>query len=288
MIKEMKIGNKIFELTGHTYVMGILNVTPDSFSDGGKFIDKDVAVNRALQMNEEGADIIDIGGESTRPGFTPVSADEQIERVVPVIEEIKKNIDIPISVDTYDAKVAKAALEAGCDIVNDIWGLKKDPEMAKVIAEYDAFCVLMHNRNNPDYINFRKDLLSDFGEILDIANAAGIDKDKIILDPGVGFGKTREQNLVAINHMDDLKVLGYPLLIGTSRKSVIGLTLDLPVDERLEGTLATTVMACMKGINFVRVHDIKENVRTIKMTEAILNSFEPPVNEPQPVYGPPK
>ncbi len=288
MIKEMKIGNRIFDLAGHTYVMGILNVTPDSFSDGGMFIDKDVAVKRALQMIEEGADIIDIGGESTRPGFTPVSADEQIERVVPVIEEIKKNIDIPISVDTYDAKVAKAALEAGCDIVNDIWGLKKDPEMAKVIAEYDAFCVLMHNRNNPDYINFRKDLLSDFGEILDIANAAGIDKDKIILDPGVGFGKTREQNLVAINHMDDLKVLGYPLLLGTSRKSVIGLTLDLPVDERLEGTLATTVMACMKGINFVRVHDIKENVRTIKMTEAILNSFEPPVNEPQPVYGPPK
>ena len=288
MIKEMKIGNRIFDLAGHTYVMGILNVTPDSFSDGGMFIYKDVAVKRALQMIEEGADIIDIGGESTRPGFTPVSADEQIERVVPVIEEIKKNIDIPISVDTYDAKVAKAALEAGCDIVNDIWGLKKDPEMAKVIAEYDAFCVLMHNRNNPDYINFRKDLLSDFGEILDIANAAGIDKDKIILDPGVGFGKTREQNLVAINHMDDLKVLGYPLLLGTSRKSVIGLTLDLPVDERLEGTLATTVMACMKGINFVRVHDIKENVRTIKMTEAILNSFEPPVNEPQPVYGPPK
>lgn len=288
MIKEMKIGNRIFDLTAHTYVMGILNVTPDSFSDGGMFIDKDTAVKRALQMIEEGADIIDIGGESTRPGFTPVSADEQIERVVPVIEEIKKNIDIPVSVDTYDAKVAKAALEAGCDIVNDIWGLKKDPEMAKVIAEYDAFCVLMHNRNNPDYINFRKDLLSDFGEILDIANAAGIDKDKIILDPGVGFGKTREQNLVAINHMDDLKVLEYPILLGTSRKSVIGLTLDLPVDERLEGTLATTVIACMKGINFVRVHDIKENVRAIKMTEAILNSFEPPVNEPQPVYGPPK
>ena len=288
MIKEMKIGNRMFNLTGHTYVMGILNVTPDSFSDGGKFIDKEVAVNRALQMIEEGADIIDIGGESTRPGFTPVSADLQIERVVPVIEEIKKNIDIPVSVDTYDAKVAKAALEAGCDIVNDIWGLKKDPDMAKVIAEFDAYCVLMHNRDNPDYIYFRKDLLSDCREILDIANAAGIDKDKIILDPGVGFGKTREQNLIAINHMDDLKELGYPILLGTSRKSVIGLTLDLPVDERLEGTLATTVIACMKGINFVRVHDIKENVRAIKMTEAILNSFEPPLNEPQPVYGPPE
>lgn len=288
MIKEMKIGNRIFDLTAHTYVMGILNVTPDSFSDGGKFIDKDVAVKRALQMIEEGADIIDIGGESTRPGFTPVSADEQIERVVPVIEEIKKNIDIPVSVDTYDAKVAKAALEAGCDIVNDIWGLKKDPEMAKVIAEYDAFCVLMHNRETPDYIDFRKDLLTDFKGILDIAKTFGIKDEKIILDPGVGFGKTREQNLVAINHMDDLKVLGYPLLLGTSRKSVIGLTLDLPVDERLEGTLATTVIACMKGINFVRVHDIKENVRAIKMTEAILNSFDAPANELLCVYGPPE
>ena len=243
MIKEMKIGNRIFDLSGHTYVMGILNVTPDSFSDGGKFIDKDEAVKRSLQMIEEGADIIDIGGESTRPGFTPVSAELQIERVVPVIEEIKKNIDIPVSVDTYDAKVAKAALEAGCDIVNDIWGLKKDPDMAKVIAGYDAYCVLMHNRDNPDYTNFRKDLLSDCREILEIAKAAGIDKDKIILDPGVGFGKTREQNLIAINHMDDLKELGYPILLGTSRKSVIGLTLDLPVDERLEGTLATTVIA---------------------------------------------
>ena len=288
MIKEMKICNRIFDLTAHTYVMGILNVTPDSFSDGGKFIDKDVAVKRALQMIEEGADIIDIGGESTRPGFTPVSADEQIERVVPVIEEIKKNIDIPVSVDTYDAIVAKAALEAGCDIVNDIWGLKKDPEMAKVIAEYDAFCVLMHNRETPDYIEFRKDLLTDFKGILDIAKTAGIKDEKIILDPGVGFGKTREQNLVAINHMDDLKVLGYPLLLGTSRKSVIGLTLDLPVDERLEGTLATTVIACMKGINFVRVHDIKENVRTIKMTEAILNSFDAPANELLCIYGPPE
>lgn len=288
MIKEMKIGNRIFDLTAHTYVMGILNVTPDSFSDGGKFIDKDVAVKRALQMIEEGADIIDIGGESTRPGFTPVSADEQIERVVPVIEEIKKNLDTPVSVDTYDAKVAKAALEAGCDIVNDIWGLKKDPEMAKVIAEYNAFCVLMHNRETPDYIDFRKDLLTDFKGILDIAKTAGIKDEKIILDPGVGFGKTREQNLVAINHMDDLKVLGYPLLLGTSRKSVIGLTLDLPVDERLEGTLATTVIACMKGINFVRVHDIKENVRAIKMTEAILNSFDAQANEPLCIYGPPE
>ena len=288
MIKEIKIGNRIFDLTAHTYVMGILNVTPDSFSDGGKFIDKDVAVKRALQMIEEGADIIDIGGESTRPGFTPVSADEQIERVVPVIEEIKKNLDTPVSVDTYDAKVAKAALEAGCDIVNDIWGLKKDPEMAKVVAEYNAFCVLMHNRETPDYIDFRKDLLTDFKGILDIAKTAGIKDEKIILDPGVGFGKTREQNLVAINHMDDLKVLGYPLLLGTSRKSVIGLTLDLPVDERLEGTLATTVIACMKGINFVRVHDIKENVRAIKMTEAILNSFDAPANETLCIYGPPE
>jgi len=272
MVKEIKIANRIFNLEKRTYVMGILNVTPDSFSDGGKFIDKDIALKRALQMVEEGADIIDIGGESTRPGFTPVSAKLQIERVIPVIKEIKKNIDIPVSVDTYDAKVARAALDAGCDIVNDIWGLKKDPDMAGVIAEYDAFCVLMHNQDNTEYKDFVNDVLSDCKRMADSALKAGIKKEKIILDPGVGFGKNAEQNLCIINHMDEIKTLDYPVLLGASRKSVIGLTLDLPVEERLEGTLATTVIACMKGINFVRVHDIKENVRAVKMTEAIMRS----------------
>ncbi|MBP5530127.1 MAG: dihydropteroate synthase [Lachnospiraceae bacterium] len=284
----MKIGNRIFDLYNHTYVMGILNVTPDSFSDGGQYTDKDAALKRALQMAEEGADIIDIGGESTRPGYTPVSAEIQIERVIPIIKEIKKKIDIPVSVDTYDAKVARAALEAGCDIVNDIWGLRKDPDMAKAIAEYDAFCVLMHNRETPDYNNFMTDVLADCAKMIGTAVNAGIKEEKIIIDPGVGFGKTLEQNLCVIKYLEDFKNLDVPVLLGTSRKSVIGLTLDLPVEERLEGTLATTVMAVMKGINFVRVHDIKENVRTIKMTEAIMNSFVPQVNEPLCIYGPPE
>ena len=288
MVKEIKIGNRIFDLYNHTYVMGILNVTPDSFSDGGQYTDKDAALKRALQMAEEGADIIDIGGESTRPGYTPVSAEIQIERVIPIIKEIKKKIDIPVSVDTYDAKVARAALEAGCDIVNDIWGLRKDPDMAKAIAEYDAFCVLMHNRETPDYNNFMTDVLADCAKMIGTAVNAGIKEEKIIIDPGVGFGKTLEHNLCVIKYLEDFKNLDVPVLLGTSRKSVIGLTLDLPVEERLEGTLATTVMAVMKGINFVRVHDIKENVRTIKMTEAIMNSFVPQVNEPLCIYGPPE
>lgn len=288
MVKEITIGNRTYNLCGRTYVMGILNVTPDSFSDGGQFIDKDEAVKRAIQMFEEGAAIIDIGGESTRPGYTPVSAELQIERVIPVIKEIKKNLDIPVSVDTYDSKVARAALEAGCDIVNDIWGLQKDPEMAKVIAEYDAVCVLMHNRDNTNYGNFVNDVLIDTRRMIDRALDAGIKRERIILDPGVGFAKNVEQNLCIINHMDDFKVFDCPVLLGTSRKSVIGKTLDLPVEERLEGTLATTVMASMKDIDFVRVHDVKENVRAIRMTEAILNTFEPPMNEPQCIYGPPE
>ena len=288
MVKEIKIGNRTYNLCGRTYVMGILNVTPDSFSDGGQFIDKDAAVKRAIEMFEEGAAIIDIGGESTRPGYTPVSAELQIERVIPVIKEIKMNLDIPVSIDTYDAKVARAALDAGCDIVNDIWGLQKDPEMAKVIAEYDAVCVLMHNRDNTNYGNFVNDVLTDTRRIIDRALDAGIKKERIILDPGVGFAKNVEQNLCIINHMDDFKVFDCPVLLGTSRKSVIGKTLDLPVEERLEGTLATTVMACMKDIDFVRVHDVKENIRAIRMTEAILNTFEPPMNEPMCIYGPPE
>lgn len=272
MIKELKIGKRIFDLTNHTYVMGILNVTPDSFSDGGKYIDKDSAIRKALQMIEEGADIIDIGGESSRPGYTKVDTEVQIERVIPVIEGIKKEIDIPISVDTADSKVALEAVKSGCDIINDIWALENTEEMARVAAEYNVVCILMHNKNDSKYDDFRKDILSDLGSYVQRAVASGLSMDKIILDPGVGFGKTYEQNLTAIACLDDLKDLGCPILLGTSRKSVIGLTLDLPVEERLEGTLATTVIACMKGINFVRVHDIKENVRAIKMTEAILKA----------------
>ncbi|MCR5848137.1 MAG: dihydropteroate synthase [Lachnospiraceae bacterium] len=268
----MKIGNRVFDLINHTYVMGILNVTPDSFSDGGMYLNTEAAVKRAIQMVNDGADIIDVGGESTKPGYTPVSAAEQIERVMPVIEEIKKRIDVPVSIDTYNAEVAREAINAGCDMVNDIWALQDTEEMAKLIADTHVVCVLMHNRKNAVYDDFRKDVLSDLGIYLDKALAAGIDIDKIILDPGIGFAKTYEQNLSIIHHIDDIKDLGCPILIGTSRKSVIGLTLDLPIFERVEGTIATTVIACMKGVNFVRVHDVRENVRAIRMTEAILNA----------------
>ena len=271
-MNEIKIGNRVFDLKNHTYVMGILNVTPDSFSDGGMYMNTESAFKRAVQMVNDGADIIDVGGESTKPGYTPVSAQEQIERVMPVIEEIKKKIDVPISIDTYNAEVAKEAVKNGCDIVNDIWALHNAEGMAKVIADTHVVCVLMHNRVNPDYTDFRRDVLSDLSSYLDYAILQGIEKEKIILDPGIGFAKTYEQNLSTIHHIDDLKDLGCPILMGTSRKSVIGLTLDLPIFERVEGTIATTVIACMKGVNVVRVHDVRENVRAIRMTEAIMKA----------------
>ena len=271
MKKQIKIGDDIFAQSGHTYVMGILNVTPDSFSDGGRYDSVNEALKRARQMILEGVDLIDIGGESTRPGYEPISDEEEIERIVPVIEAIKRHMDIPVSVDTYKSAVAKAAIEAGADMVNDIWGLKDDPEMAKVIAETGVACCLMHNRKTTDYKDFMTDCLEDLKESIAIAKAAGIEDDKIIIDPGVGFAKTYEQNLQVLKHFDQFKSLGYPVLLGASRKSVIGLTLDLPTDERLEGTLATTVMAVMAGASFVRVHDIEANSRAIAMTEAIMN-----------------
>lgn len=267
----MIIGNKEFDLNNHCYIMGILNVTPDSFSDGGRYNNLDKALKHTEQMIAEGADIIDVGGESTRPGHEVITDEEEISRVTPVIEAIKKNFDIPISIDTYKGAVTEAALQAGVDLVNDIWGFKHDERVAKLTAQYNAACCLMHNRDNTLYENFQKDFLSDMKECIYIAKRAGVSDDKIILDPGVGFGKTYEHNLEIINHVDTMHELGYPILLGTSRKSVIGLTLDLPATDRVEGTLATTVVGVMKGCSFVRVHDIKENYRIIKMTEAILS-----------------
>lgn len=266
----MKIGNKEFDLKNHAYVMGILNVTPDSFSDGGKWNDKGWAMRHTQEMIEQGATIIDIGGESTRPGYTLISDEEEISRVVPMIEMVKKNFDVPVSIDTYKSRVAEAALDAGADLVNDIWGLKYDPDLAGVIARKNAPCCLMHNRKEPDYTDFIADFLKDMQETIDIAKKAGIADENIILDPGVGFGKTYENNLEIINKLECMHALGYPILLGTSRKSVIGLTLDLPADQRMEGTVATTVIGVMKGVAFVRVHDVKENYRALKMTEAIL------------------
>lgn len=266
----MKIRNTEFDVKNHTYIMGILNVTPDSFSDGGKWDTLDHAMKHVETMLVDGADLIDVGGESTRPGHTPVGAQEEIERVLPVIEAIRSRFDVPISVDTYKGSVADASLKAGADLINDVWGLKYDPEMAPVIARHNAPCCLMHNKKNTEYNNFLVDMLSETQECVNIARKAGIKDENIILDPGVGFGKTYEMNLETMNHLELFQHLGFPVLLGTSRKSMIGLTLDLPVDQRVEGTLATSVIGVMKGCAFVRVHDVKENRRVIQMTEAIL------------------
>lgn len=254
-----------------TYIMGILNVTPDSFSDGGQHNQLNHAVDHALRMEQEGADIIDVGGESTRPNYTMISDEEEIKRVVPVIEEIRKKTDIPISIDTYKSEVAKAALDAGADLVNDIWGLKYDPAMAGVVKSKNAAVCIMHNRNSVDYKDFLQDVKSDLKESIDIAINAGIDMNKIILDPGIGFAKTYEMNLYLLKNLELMHEQGYPILLGASRKSVVGLTLKEDVDNRLEGTLATTVMAVMKGCQFIRVHDVKENKRAVAMTEAVLH-----------------
>ena len=266
----MKIGNRDFDIKNKTYIMGILNVTPDSFSDGGKYNHLDAALFHAEEMLRDGADIIDIGGESTRPGHTVITDQEEISRVVPVIEAVKSRFDVPVSIDTYKGTVAEAALKAGADLVNDIWGFKHDKKVADLTAQYKAACCLMHNRHKAVYDDFLSNLVKDMEECIKIAREAGVSDDRIILDPGVGFGKTYEMNLEAIHHVDVLHQLGFPILLGTSRKSVIGLTLNLPADQRVEGTVATTVIGVMKGCAFVRVHDIKENKRAIQMTEAIL------------------
>ena len=266
----MKIGNREFDTLHHTYVFGILNVTPDSFSDGGKWSRMDDALYHVERMIQEGMDVLDIGGESTRPGYVKVSDEEEIARVIPVIEAVKARFDVPVSLDTYKSKVAAAGIEAGANLINDIWGLKYDNKMASVIAAGKVSCCLMHNRKEAVYEDFMQEVAADLAQSLEIAQRAGIDEDKIILDPGVGFAKSYENNLEVINCLEELKILGCPILLGTSRKSVIGLTLDLPSDQRLEGTLVTTVFAVLKGCSFVRVHDVKENVRAIRMARAIL------------------
>ena len=266
----MKIGNREFDVKNRTYIMGILNVTPDSFSDGGRFNRLDEALRHAEEMVRDGADIVDIGGESTRPGHTVITEEEEIDRVVPVIEMIKKNFDTPVSIDSYKSEVVEAALKAGADLVNDIWGLKYDRKVADLIAQYKVPCCLMHNRDKAEYNNFLDDFCQDMRDSLAIAKEAGIADEQIILDPGVGFGKNYEHNLTIIHHLERLCDMGYPVLLATSRKSCIGQALDLPTDQRVEGTMVTTVMGALKGAAFVRVHDVKENLRAIRMTQAIL------------------
>lgn len=265
----MKIGNKEFDMEHQGYIMGILNVTPDSFSDGGKYIQMDQALKQTERMLNEGADIIDIGGESTRPGHEKITDGEEIERTAPVIEALKREFNPVISLDTYKSQVAQAGIQAGADMINDIWGLKWDGSMAPLLAEAGLPACLMHNRKDTDYGDYLSDVQEDLKETMEIAEDAGIARENIILDPGIGFAKTLEQNLTLMNHLELLQEFKVPVLLGTSRKSMIGLTLDLPADERVEGTLATTVSGYMKGCRVFRVHDVRGNRRALSMIEAI-------------------
>lgn len=253
-----------------TLIMGILNITPDSFSDGGKYNHLDQAVERAMQMVQDGADIIDIGGESTRPGFIKVSAEEEIERVIPIIRAVSEAVNVPISIDTYKAEVAKEAIQAGAHIINDIWGAKADEDMPKVAAELQVPIVLMHNRINQDYSVFYRDVVNDLFESISLVKYAGVKDENIILDPGIGFAKDLTYNLEMMRDLDKLVSLGYPVLLGTSRKSMIGGVLDLPVEERMEGTGATVCYGIQKGCQIMRIHDVKEMARMAKMMDALV------------------
>ncbi len=260
-----------------TAVMGILNVTPDSFYDGGRYAQTEAAVRRALQMVEEGADVLDIGGESTRPGSLPVPEEEELRRVLPVIEAVRARVDVPISIDTTKSRVAERALQAGACMVNDISGLGFDPRMAEVIARHGALCCIMHiqgtpqtMQQNPQYEDVVRDISCYFEERLALAERAGIPRENIWLDPGIGFGKTVEHNLEILRRLREFTAFGLPILIGTSRKSFIGKILgDLPPEERLEGTAATVAIAIMNGANAVRVHDVREMARVARMTDAV-------------------
>jgi len=267
------------DLTKKVAIMGILNLTPDSFYDGGKYKTKKEVLKRVEQMIEEGADIVDVGGESTRPGAERVSTEEEIKRTIPYIRKITSLFDIPLSIDTYKAKVAEEAIEAGAQMVNDISGLRFDPKMARIVSLHKVPLVIMHIKgtprdmqNNPCYDSLMDEIISYLREGLEIATTAGIDKEKIIVDPGIGFGKRVEHNLFILKRLSELKVLGSPILIGVSRKSFIGKVLDLPLEERLAGSLAATCVAVLEGAKIVRTHDIKETREVVDLAEAILQS----------------
>ena len=269
----MNIGKYNFDLEKEPVIMGILNVTPDSFSDGGKFNNLDAALKHTEEMIKDGAKIIDVGGESTRPGYTLISDEEEIGRVVPVIEAIKKNFDIAVSLDTYKTKVAEAGVKAGCDMINDVWGFKYgERDMADLVAKTGVAACVMHNKNVITYNDFVNDVVNELKESVEIAHKAGVKDSQIVLDPGVGFAKDYEQNLLIIKHVDKILELGYPVLLGTSRKSVIGLTLDVDKNDRMVGTVATTVMGLERGCRIFRVHDVKENYQAMMMAEKILKA----------------
>ena len=266
----LKFRNKELEFGKRTLIMGILNITPDSFSDGGDNFNIQKAIEHALQMIKDGADIIDIGGESTRPGSGLVSEEDELKRVIPVIKELSKVTDIPISIDTYKAAVAEEAVLAGADIINDIWGLQKDKKMAETAAKYNIPVIAMHNQDGHEYNgDIMEEMKLFFNKTFEIAEKAGIPKENVILDPGIGFGKVYEQNIEVLRRLEELSEIGR-VLLGTSRKSTLGKILDLPPKERMEGTLATTVIGIQKGVDIVRVHDVLENKRCAMVADAIL------------------
>lgn len=271
MDNGFKVGPYILPIHKETVVMGILNVTPDSFSDGGKYQKLDQALFHAEKMVKDGAKMIDIGGESTRPGSNEVSEEEELERVIPVIEALTREIPVPLSIDTYKGEVAHQSIQAGAHIINDVWGGKRDPIMPQVMAECNVPVILMHNRTNVNYVNFVDDVVKDLQESINLVKKAGLADDKIILDPGMGFAKEYEHNMELMAKLECLVHMGYPVLLATSRKRFIGHTLDLPVEERVEGTLATVALGIMKGCHMVRVHDVKETVRLSRMMNAMLS-----------------
>ncbi|WP_088067067.1 dihydropteroate synthase [Gottfriedia luciferensis] len=268
--KPLICGNYSLPIQSETIVMGILNITPDSFSDGGRYNEIDIAIERAKKLIADGAKIIDVGGESTRPGAAKVDIDEELRRVVPVIKALSNEIDVPISIDTYKSEVAKQAVEAGATIINDVWGAKKDPKIADVAAAYNVPICLMHNRTNENYYSLMSDLVCDLVESINIAKRAGVKDEMIILDPGIGFAKSAQQNLEVLNQMEQIKALDYPVLLGTSRKRFIGEVLGTEVDERMEGTGATVCLGITKGCEIVRVHDVLAISRMTKMMDAML------------------
>ncbi len=286
-MKNLSINNFSFDWGSRTYVMGILNMTPDSFSgDGLADLDREAAFKQAREFVEAGVDILDVGGESTRPGAAPVSAQQELDRVLPVITQLAAEFETLISIDTYKAQVASEAIKVGASIINDVWGLKADPELAGVASENDVPVILMHNRSNPnnaaikerlggryigmEYDDLLEDVKAELQESVVLAHKAGIPDEMIILDPGIGFGKTIEQNLELIKCLDEIRALGYPVLLGPSRKSFIGYTLDLPTDDRIEGTAAAVSVGITRGADIIRVHDVTKMIRTVRMTDALI------------------
>lgn len=271
--KPLVLNGITLDYTKETFIMGILNVTPDSFSDGGKYNSVEAALEQAKKMVADGAKIIDVGGESTRPGYERISDEEEIARVVPVIKALVREVPAIISIDTYKSAVARAAIEAGAHMINDIWGAKADPEMALVAAYYHVPIILMHNRTNQIYKNYWNDFKSDIEESISIVKKVGVPDEHIILDPGIGFVKNLEQSIETMQRLDELSAMGYPVLLATSRKRMIGSILNLPVDERVEGTAATCAFGVMKGCHLMRVHDVKEVVRTVKVMDALVGKY---------------